>query len=84
MIEAFYSSSGGVPTGILIDQPGTYLVLSTLGITVAACYASASTGPGAVVKRMETFLPLITLVVALGILLSFVTLPLWYAVLRPV
>ncbi len=59
-------------------------MLSTLGITVAAFYASSSTGPGAVVKRMETFLPLITLLVAVGVTLSFVTLPIWYAEPRPV
>jgi predicted permease len=64
MIEAFYGSSG-VPIGILIDQLGTYLVLSTLGITVAAFYASASAEPSAVVKRIGTFPPLIALVIAL-------------------
>jgi len=31
MIEAFYGT-GGMPTGIVIDQLGTYLVLSTIGI----------------------------------------------------
>jgi predicted permease len=34
MIEAFYGKSG-IATGILIDTLGTYLVLSTLGVTVA-------------------------------------------------
>ena len=34
MIETFYGV-GDLSTGILIDQLGTYLVLSTLGITVA-------------------------------------------------
>lgn len=34
MIESFYGTSG-MPIGILIDQLGTDLVLSTLGIAVA-------------------------------------------------
>ena len=37
MIEAFYGTAD-LPIGILIDQLGTYLVLSTLGIAVAAYY----------------------------------------------
>ena len=35
MIETFYGT-GGMSVGILIDQLGTYLVLSTLGIAVGA------------------------------------------------
>ncbi|WP_342709599.1 hypothetical protein AAFG13_34815 [Bradyrhizobium sp. B124] len=41
MIEAFFGAPD-MATGILIDQLGTYLVLSTLGITVAAIYSAGS------------------------------------------
>ena len=39
MIETFYGAKD-LSTGILIDQLGTYLVLSTAGITVACIYSS--------------------------------------------
>ena len=74
MIEAFYGRSG-IPIGILIDQLGTYLVLSTLGIVVAASFSSGSTTLRAVVMRIVTFPPLIAMAVALAML--NVTYPDW-------
>ncbi|MBS0639599.1 MAG: AEC family transporter [Acetobacteraceae bacterium] len=74
MIEAFYGKAD-LATGILIDQLGTYLVLSTLGILVAASFSSGNTRPGAVVLRIVTFPPLIALVIALA--LMKVTYPAW-------
>ena len=41
MIETFYGPQG-LGLGILIDQAGTYLVLSTLGILVAALYGEGA------------------------------------------
>jgi predicted permease len=38
MIESFYGSSG-MPIGIVIDQLGTYLVLSTIGILTISLYS---------------------------------------------
>ena len=43
MIEAFYGNDH-VATGLLIDQLGSYLVLSTIGILVAGLYSTTSTG----------------------------------------
>ena len=76
MIEAYF----GVPemaTGIVIDQLGTYLVLSTLGILVAAFYSAGSTSTGDVLKRIVLFPPLIALVLAL--LLMPIEFPAWVA-----
>ena len=42
MIESYYGTRY-LPTGILIDQFGTYLVLSTVGIVVACLYSDAVT-----------------------------------------
>ena len=42
MIEAFHGKSG-IATGILIDTLGTYLVLSTLGMTIACIYSRGTT-----------------------------------------
>jgi predicted permease len=74
IIEAFYGTTG-MPTGILIDQLGTYLVLSTLGITIAALYSSGMTSAGEVIKRIATFPPFIALLTAIA--LSPLEFPTW-------
>ena len=80
MIETFYGPSG-MPVGILIDQLGTYLVLSTLGIAVAALFSSGSTSGGGILKRICTFPPFIALFASL--LLLPIDYPDWLvAVLR--
>lgn len=80
MIETFYGT-GGMSVGILIDQLGTYLVLSTLGIAVAALFSSGPASGGSIVWRICTFPPFIALFASL--LLLPVTYPDWLvAVLR--
>jgi predicted permease len=75
MIETFYGTSD-LSTGILIDQLGTYLVLSTLGIVVACIYSSGTTSWREIAKRIVLFPPLIALVVALA---SYpVVYPAWF------
>jgi predicted permease len=77
MIEAFYGTHG-MPIGILIDQLGTYLVLSTLGIAVAALCSSEAASGADILKRICTFPPFIALVVSL--LLLPVEYPDWLVV----
>jgi predicted permease len=67
MIEAFYGPNG-MPIGILIDQLGTYLVLSTLGIAVAAVFSSESGSGNGILNRIWTFPPFIALVASLLLL----------------
>lgn len=67
MIEAFYGANG-MPVGILIDQLGTYLVLSTLGIAVAAFYSSNNPSDAGILKRICTFPPFIALAAAIVLL----------------
>jgi predicted permease len=74
MIETFYGTKD-LSTGILIDQLGTYLVLSTAGITVACIYSSGTASWREVAWRVATFPPLIALVLALA--LSPVAFPPW-------
>ncbi len=76
MIEAFYGPAG-LPTGIVIDQLGTYLVLSTLGVTVACVCSSNAPSGRAVLLKIVKFPPLIALVLAL--LLSGTDHPPWFA-----
>jgi predicted permease len=80
MIETFYGANR-MPIGILIDQLGTYLVLSTLGIAVAALFSSGTASGAGVLKRIYTFPPFIALFASL--LLLPVEYPDWLvAVLR--
>ncbi len=80
MIEAFYGHEG-IATGMLIDQTGSFLVLSTLGIIVAGMYSSQRPTAASIVKGILIFPPFIALAVAL--LLLPVEYPQWFsAVLR--
>jgi predicted permease len=74
MIEAYYGHQG-LATGIIIDQLGSFLVLSTLGITIAGIYSSGRPSIGEMLKRILQFPPFIALVIAL--LLIPVEYPAW-------
>ena len=63
MIEAFYGP-GGMPTGIVVDQLGTYLVLSTIGIMLICFYADGAVTRRDIVRRIVTFPPLLALLAA--------------------
>jgi predicted permease len=76
MIETFYGRDG-MAIGILIDQLGTYLVLSTLGIAVASIYSSGATSVREIVKRIVTFPPFLALL--LSIVLMQVDYPAWFS-----
>ncbi len=66
MIAAFYGNGNGeLALGIIIDQLGTYMVLATLGIMVAAICSQGSFSPLAVGKKIATFTPLYALGAAL-------------------
>lgn len=76
MIEAYYGHEG-LATGILIDQTGSFLVLSTLGIVVAGMYSSGRPTASEIVRRIVQFPPFIALIVAL--LLIPLEYPLWFS-----
>jgi predicted permease len=67
MIEAFYGTPG-MSTGIVIDQLGTYLVLSTVGIMLICFYSEGSITGREIARRIATFPPLIALVVAIALM----------------
>ncbi len=65
MIESLHGRDG-MGLGLLIDQLGSYLALSTLGIGAAAFYAAEGpVSPRAMLRRVATFPPFIALVAAL-------------------
>jgi malate permease and related proteins len=75
MIEIFYGPQF-LGLGILIDQLGSYFVLSTLGVLVASLYSSGrSVSAKAVVRKIALFAPFQAFVVAL-LLMPFVY-PTW-------
>ena len=64
MIESLHGRDG-MGLGLLIDQLGSYLALSTLGIGAAALYAAEGpVSPRAMLRRVATFPPFIALVAA--------------------
>jgi malate permease and related proteins len=67
MIETFYGVSF-LGVGILIDQLGTYMVLSTVGIIVAVMYSSSQTDRvsfASVTRKVVKFAPFQALLLAL-------------------
>ena len=67
MIEAYYGHEG-IVSGIIVDQLGSFLVLSTLGITVAGLYSSGRPTGKEIVRRILFFPPFIALVIALAMI----------------
>ena len=78
MVEAFYGPAG-IPTAIVVDQLGSFFVLSVLGITVAGVYSSGRPTATEIAKRIVLFPPFIALGVAL--LLIPVDYAAWVAVI---
>ena len=63
IIEALFGKKG-LETAILVDQPGTFVVVSTLGVFVAAFYSKGSPDALSIFKKVIFFPPFITFVVA--------------------
>jgi predicted permease len=66
MIETFYGEEH-LGLGILIDQLGSYMVLSTLGILIAATYAAGAASPAAIARKILRFPPLQAVLLALAL-----------------
>jgi predicted permease len=64
MVEAFYGQTG-IATAIIVDQIGSFMVLSILGITVAGIYSSGKPTATEIAKRIVLFPPFIALTIAL-------------------
>ena len=66
MIEAFYGPDF-LGVGILVDQLGTYMVLSTAGVLVATVFSTSggAASPGELARRIAAFPPFQALVLGL-------------------
>lgn len=78
MVEAYYGHQG-LATGIIVDQLGSSLVLSTLAITIAGIYSTGRPGIGEMARRIFLFPPFIALLIAL--LLIPMEYPAWFTTL---
>ncbi len=74
MIEAYYGK-GFLPVGLIVDQFGSFLVLSTLGIAVATYCSAGAVSAGMMLRKILLFPPFQALVIAF--LLRPVTYPEW-------
>lgn len=64
MIEAYYGKAF-LGIGLIADQLGSFLVLSTLGIVVATCYSSGGISGRQMLRKILLFPPLQALLLAL-------------------
>jgi predicted permease len=74
MIECFFGREH-VGLGILIDQLGTYVVLSTVGLLIAATLSTGELTARAVAQRIFTFPPFLAVIAALA--LAPLAMPQW-------
>ncbi|WP_432670095.1 AEC family transporter [Flavobacterium sp. SM2513] len=63
VIEALYGKQG-LETAIIIDQPGTFVVLATLGVLVASYYSRGEASASMIVKKILLFPPFIGFAIA--------------------
>lgn len=56
IIEALYGRKG-LETAIIVDQPGTFVVMATLGIIVAAAYSKEVAGASGILRKILVFPP---------------------------
>ncbi|TPE43037.1 AEC family transporter [Pontibacter mangrovi] len=64
VIEALFGPKS-IETVILIDQPGTFVVLSTLGIALAASYSRGATSISTIARKVFLFPPFVAFLLAL-------------------
>ncbi|NMH29301.1 AEC family transporter [Flavobacterium silvaticum] len=74
IIEALYGKEG-LKTAIIVDQPGSFMVMATLGILVASVYSSGNVSWNAVGSRILKFPPFLAFVVGLTLNILSVDFP---------
>jgi predicted permease len=78
MVEAYYGHQG-LASAIIVDQLGSFLVLSTLGITIAGVYSTGRPTVKEMAMRVLRFPPFFALIIAL--LLLPTTYPDWFNII---
>lgn len=65
IVEAFFKEEG-LKTAIVVDQPGSFVVLTTVAVWVATIYSRKTTDLKTVGKKMISFPPFIFFLIGLG------------------
>ncbi len=63
IIQALYGDEG-LKTAIMVDQPGTFVVMATLGLITATLFAKGDANPRQIATKIILFPPFIAFVVA--------------------
>jgi len=66
ILEDLYGASA-IAVGILVDQPGSFLLAGTLGVATAAYYAGGSIRPKHILKKVFIFPPFLALILAFAL-----------------
>ena len=64
VIEALYGQQG-LETAIIVDQPGSFMVMATMGILVAATYSRGVPSAAVILKKIVLFPPFIAFALAI-------------------
>ncbi len=64
VIEALYGKEG-LKTAIIVDQPGTFVVMATVGVIVAVAYSKGRGGDTSILRKILLFPPFMAFVVGL-------------------
>jgi len=75
IIEALYGKRG-LQTAIIVDQPGSFMVMATLGITVAALYSRGVPSAREIGSKIALFPPFLAFAVAILLNLAHSDFPL--------
>jgi predicted permease len=63
LLEALYGA-GAIAVGILVDQPGSFLIAGTLGVATAAYYSGGPVHLKYIFKKIFAFPPFLALLIA--------------------
>ena len=74
VIQSLYGESG-LKTVMLVDQPGSFVALSTLGITIASFYSGDKIGITPIIQKILKFPPFIAFVIAVILNIFSVAIP---------
>ncbi|MBF8456772.1 AEC family transporter [Kaistella sp. G5-32] len=74
VIQSLYGESG-LKTVMLVDQPGSFVALSTLGITIANFYSGGKSSVSDILKKILKFPPFIAFLVAVLLNLMSIHVP---------
>ena len=74
VIQSLYGESG-LKTVMIVDQPGSFVALSTLGITIASFYSGDKIGITPIIQKILKFPPFIAFVIAVILNIFSVAIP---------